>query len=478
MTAPHSEDNAAPAAPAPRERFWPLVWEALGGSRRDLTAMPLNRAILLLAVPMVLEMAAESLFAVADIFWAAKLGADAVTVISITESLLVIIYALSIGLSMGIGALVSRRIGAKDHDGAARAAAQGMFVGVALSVVVGVVGVLAGPALLGAMGVSEAVQTLGASYSRIMLGGCVVIVMLFLNNASFRGAGDASITLRTLWLSNGINILLGPLLIFGLGPFPRMGVTGAAIATTIGRGTGVLFQLWAFRRGTGRMAVRREHLRIDPESLRTIFRIARTGIVQMLVGTTSWVALMRIMAPFGSAVIAGYGIAIRVVLFALLPSWGLGNAAATLVGQNLGARHPDRAEQAVWRAALYNLFFLGGIGALFVVLATPIVRLFNDDPTILDSGSHALRIVAAGFPLYAYGMVLTQSFNGAGDTRTPTFINLLCFWLFEIPLAYVLARPVGMGASGIYLSIALAFSLMAGVSVTLFRRGRWKTVNV
>jgi putative MATE family efflux protein len=475
MTAPHSED---PAALAARERFWPLVREAIGGSRRDLTSVPLNRAILLLAIPMVLEMAAESLFAVADIFWAAKLGADAVAVISMTESLLVIVYALSIGLSMGIGALVARRTGAKDHDGAARAAAQGMFIGVGLSAIVGVAGGLSGPALLGAMGASQAVQTLGASYSRVMLGGCVVVVMLFLNNASFRGAGDAAVTLRTLWLSNGINILVGPFLIFGLGPFPRMGVTGAAVATTIGRGAGVLFQLWAFRRGAGRMAVRRDHLRLDPESLRTIFRIARTGVVQMLVGTTSWVALMRIMAPFGSAVIAGYGIAVRVVLFALLPSWGLGNAAATLVGQNLGARSPERAEQAVWRSAAYNLLFLGVIGALFVVLATPIVRLFNDDPTILDSGSHALRIVAAGFPLYAYGMVVTQSFNGAGDTRTPTLINLVCFWLAEIPIAFVLARPLGLGPSGIYLSIAIAFSLMAVVSVVLFRGGRWKTVRV
>jgi putative MATE family efflux protein len=477
MTAPQTEESAAPA-PA-RERFWPLVWESIGGrSRRDLTAMPLNRAILLLAIPMVLEMAAESLFAVADIFWAAKLGPDAVTVISMTESLLVIIYALSIGLSMGIGALVARRTGAKDHDGAARAAVQGMLIGLSLSIVAGLAGLLAGPALLGAMGASDAVQALGASYCRVMLGGCLVVVMLFLNNAAFRGAGDAAITMRTLWLSNGINILLGPLLIFGLGPFPRMGVTGAAIATTIGRGTGVLFQLWSFRRGAGRMVVRREHLGVDPESLRTIFRIARTGVVQMLVGTTSWVALMRIMAAFGSAVIAGYGIAIRVVLFALLPSWGLGNAAATLVGQNLGANDPARAEAAVWKAAAYNLLFLGAIGIVFVALATPIVRLFNADPVIVDSGSHALRIVAAGFPLYAYGMVLTQSFNGAGDTRTPTRINLVCFWLFEIPLAYLLARGLGMGPSGAYLSIALAFSLMAIISVVLFKRGRWKTVRV
>jgi putative MATE family efflux protein len=478
MTAPQPENRAAPAVTAAPERFWSLVWEAIGGSRRDLTAMPLNRAILLLAIPMVLEMAAESLFAVADIFWAAKLGPDAVTVIAMTETLLVIIYAVSMGLSMGIGAVVARRTGSKDPDGAARAAVQGIIVGLALAAVAGLVGVAAGPALLGMMGASDAVQALGASYCRIMLGGCVVIVMLFLNNASFRGAGDAAITMRTLWLSNGINILLGPFLIFGLGPFPRLGVTGAAVATTIGRGTGVLFQMWSLRRGAGRLVVRREHFGLDPESLRTIFRIARTGVVQMLVGTTSWVALMRIMAAFGSAVIAGYGIAVRVVLFALLPSWGLGNAAATLVGQNLGAHNPERAEAAVWKAAVYNLVFLGAIGALFVALAGPIVRLFNADPVIVDSGSHALRIVAAGFPVYAYGMVLTQSFNGAGDTRTPTRINLICFWLCEIPVGYLLARPLGLGPSGVYLSIAIAFSLMAAVSVVLFRRGGWKSVKV
>jgi putative MATE family efflux protein len=481
MSAPHAEPlTPTPPAPVepPRERFWPLVREALGGSRRDLTAMPLRRAILLLAVPMVLEMVMESVFAVADIFWVSKLGADAVAAVGVTESMLTIVYALSMGLAMGVGALVARRIGAKDNDAASRAAVQAIVLGLLIGIAVGVAGIIGAPHLLAAMGASREVQAIGTGYTRVMLGGSVVIVLLFLNNAAFRGAGDAAITMRTLWLANWINILLGPVLVFGLGPAPRLGVTGAALATTIGRGTGVLFQLWSMWRGKGRLVVRREHLGVDVESLRTIFRIARSGIVQMFIGTTSWVVLVRILSVFGSAALAGYTIAIRVVLFALLPSWGLGNAAATLVGQNLGAGNPGRAEQAVWRAAFYNLIFLGTIGVAFVVLGDAIVGLFTSDPATHHDGSLCLRIVAAGFAFYAYGMVVSQAFNGAGDTRTPTWINFGCFWLGEIPLAFFLARVVGLGSVGVYVAIAVAFSAMAVVSVPLFRRGRWKTVNL
>jgi putative MATE family efflux protein len=478
MTAP--EIQIPPAAPVepPPERFWALVREALGGSRRDLTAMPLRRAILLLAVPMVLEMVMESVFAVTDIFWVSKLGADAVAAVGLTETMLTIVYALSIGISMGVGALVARRIGSKDPDAAARAAVQGTVVGLVMGAVLGVTGAIAAPQLLAAMGASSEIQAIGTSYTRVMLGGSVVIVLLFLNNAAFRGAGDAAITMRTLWLANWINILLGPVLVFGLGPAPKLGVTGAAIATTIGRGVGVLFQLWSFRRAAGRLVVRRAHFGIDVESLRTIFRIARSGIVQMLVSTTSWVGLVKILSVFGSAALAGYTIAIRVVLFALLPSWGLGNAAATLVGQNLGAGNPERAEQAVWQAAVYNLIFLGSIGLAFVVLGDGIVGLFTSDPRVLREGSLCLRIVAAGFAFYAYGMVVTQAFNGAGDTRTPTWINFGCFWLGELPLAFLLARVLGVGAVGAYVAIAVAFSAMAVVAVVLFRRGRWKTIKV
>jgi putative MATE family efflux protein len=311
-----------------------------------------------------------------------------------------------------------------------------------------------------------------------MLIGDVSILLLFLINAAFRGAGDAAITMRALWLANGINILLGPLFVFGLGPFPRLGVTGAAVATTIGRSIGVLYLLRALGRGRGRLVVRRAHLRLEPETMRTIFRLAKNGVVQTLIGFTSWIGLVKILAAFGSVPLAGYTIAMRVVMFMLLPSWGLGNAAATLVGQNLGAGDPARAEAAVWKAAFYNLVFLGGVGFLLVLFGDSVVRLFTPDVTVVAEGGRCLRIVAAGFAFYAYGMVVTQAFNGAGDTRTPTAINLGCFWLGEIPLAMLLARGLHLGPTGAYVAIAAAFSAVAVVSVTLFRRGRWKTVKV
>jgi len=460
------------------ERFWPLVREALGGSRRDLTAQPLTRAILLLAVPMVLEMAMESIFAIADIFWVSKLGADAVAAVGLTESLLTVIYAVGIGLSMGVGAVVARRIGAKDAEGAARAAVQAVVLGLGLAAIIGVSGALLGAPLLAMMGASPGVVAIGSRYAQVMLGGSVSITLLFLINAAFRGAGDAAITMRTLWLANAVNILLGPLFVFGLGPFPRLGVTGAAVATTIGRSLGVLYLLGALGRGRGRLAVQRTQMVIDVETLRTILRLAKNGVVQTLIGFTSWIGLVRILSVFGSVPLAGYTIAMRVVMFALLPSVGLGNAAATLVGQNLGAGNPQRAEQAVWKAALYNLVFLGTVGLLFLVFAEPVVRLFSPDPAVVAQGARCLRVVATGFGFYAYAIVMSQAFNGAGDTRTPTRINLACFWLGEIPLAAVLARVLGFGPLGAYLAIPIAFSAMAVVSVVLFRRGAWKTVKV
>ena len=481
MTPPPNEDvESLPVmvGSPENERFWSLVRESLAGSRRDLTVMPLGRAILLLAIPMVLEMVMESVFAVADIFWVSKLGADAVATVGLTESLLSIVYAVSMGLAMGVGAVVARRTGAKDARGAGRAAVQAVLLGFGLAVVVGTVGGLLAPRLLELLGASPAVLATGTGFTRIMLGGCATIVLLFMINAAFRGAGDASITLRTLWLANGINILLGPILVFGLGPAPRLGVNGAALATNIGRGIGVLYQLWMLSRGGGRLVIRHEHLTFDGETLRTIFRIARSGVVQMLIGMTSWIGLVRILAAFGSSALAGYTIAMRVVMFMLLPSWGLGNAAATLVGQNLGAGNPARAEQAVWRAALYNCVFLGTIGLLLVPLAPQVVRLFTADLAVVEQGGTCLRIVAAGFAFYAYGMVVSQAFNGAGDTRTPTWINLGCFWLGELPVALLLSRAFDLGPSGVYIAITLAFSSMAVVSIVLFRRGRWKVVKV
>jgi len=478
MTTPQIESTTQTAGIAAPERFWPLVREALAGSRRDLTAMPLARSVLLLAVPMVLEMIMESVFAVADIFWVSKLGADAVASVGMTETLETVVYATSMGLAMGVGALVARRTGAKDPTGAARAAVQAILIGVALSLAVGIVGGLFAPGLLALAGASPAVKAAGTGYARVMLAGNASVVLLFLLNAAFRGAGDAAITMRTLWLANGINILLGPFLVFGWGPAPRLGVTGAAVATTVGRGIGVVYQLRALARGRGRLAVRREHLAVDRDALKTILRIARTGIVQTLIGMTSWIGLVRILSAFGSAALAGYTIAMRVVMFALLPSWGLGNAAATLVGQNLGAGDPGRAGQAVWKAAFYNVVFLGLVGTLFVALGGEIIRLFSGDPAVIAEGGRCLRVVAAGFPFYAYGMVMSQAFNGAGDTRTPTRVNIVCFWLGEIPLAYLLSHELGMGPAGTYASIAVAFSAFAVISVTLFRRGRWREVKL
>jgi len=467
------------AAEAPRaERLWPLVREALAGSRLDLTTMPLSRAIFVLAVPMVLEMVMESVFAIADIFWVSKLGADAVAAVGLIESLLTVVYAIALGLAMGVGAVVSRRMGEKDPDAAARAAVQAVLLGVGLSAALGVAGVLFGPRLLVLMGASPAVVSAGARASQVLLGASAMPTLLFLINAAFRGAGDATISMRTLWLANAINIGLGPLFVFGLGPFPRLGVTGAAVATTIGRGIGVLYLLVALGRGRGRLAVARRHLRPDGETLRTILRVAKNGVVQTIIGFTSWIGLIRIVAGFGSVPMAGYTIAMRVVMFALLPAVGLGNAAATLVGQNLGARDPARAEAAVWKAARYNLLFLGSVGLALIAAAPLVLRFFSADPGVIAEGSRCLRVVSLGFGFYAYAIVMSQAFNGAGDTWTPTLINLGCFWLGEVPLAALLARGLGAGPTGAYAAITAAFSVAAAVSVALFRRGRWKTVRV
>jgi len=467
------------AAPAPRDGgLWGLVRQALAGTRHDFTTLPVRRAILLLAIPMVAEMLMESLFSLADIFWVSKLGASATATVVLTESMLVIVYSFAMGLSIGGAAIVARRTGAQDPDGAARAVVQAIALGVGLAAVVGLVGAFAGHRLLAAMGASPEVVAMGGLFPRVMLGGSATVILLFMINAAFRGAGGPAIAMRTLWLANGINIVLGPMLVFGVGPFPALGVTGAAIATTIGRGVGVLYQLGALGAGRGHLAIRREHLRIDRAVQAAILRLSGTGILQILIATTSWVGLTVVVTGFGSLAVAGYGIATRIVMFALMPSFGMANAAATLVGQNLGAGHPDRAEQAVWRASFYNLILLGSGGLLLIVFGEVIVRAFNTDPVIVGYGTTALRTISAGFLFYAFGMVVTQSFNGAGDTRTPTLINLGCFWLLELPVAWLLARPLGLGPRGVFIAVLVGFSTMAIVSSVLFRRGAWKRVRV
>ncbi|HKP81613.1 MAG TPA: MATE family efflux transporter [Pyrinomonadaceae bacterium] len=460
------------------QSLWSAIKESIRGSHRNYTTGPIGRAILLLAIPMVLEMLMESVFAVVDIYWVSHLGGDvakeAVATVGLTESMLTLVYALAIGLSIGAMAMVARRIGEQNPDGAARAAVQAIALALIVSIAIGIIGASLAPKLLQLMGGSPWVVEHGSSFTRVMLACNITVVMLFMINAIFRGAGDAAIAMRTLWLANWINILLGPCLIFGLGPFPKLGLLGAAIATNIGRGTGALFAISKLIREGGRFNIERRHVRIEPTIIGRLIRLSGTGTFQVFIGMASWIGLVRIISSFGSNAMAGYTIGIRVILFALLPSWGMANAAATMVGQALGARDPDRAERAVWRAGFYNMIFLGIVGLLFVFFAPQIISLYDPEPEVARYGIDCLRIVSYGFLFYAYGMVLGQSFNGAGDTWTPTIINLFVFWLWEIPLAYVLSVWLGMGPEGVFAAVTIAFSTLAVVSAIVFRRGRWK----
>lgn len=467
-------DSPITAPVEEQQSLWSDIKESLRGSHRSYTTGPVGRSILLLAIPMVLEMLMESVFAVVDIFWVSHLGTDAAAAVGLTESLLTIIYALAIGLSIGAMAMVSRRIGEQNPDGAARAAVQSIALALLVSIVIAVVATPFAPKLLALMGGSPWVVEHGSAFTRVMLAGNATVVLLFMVNAIFRGAGDAAIAMRTLWLANWINIVLGPCLIFGLGPFPKMGIVGAAIATNIGRGTGALFALSKLIRTGGRFDVQRKHLRIEPSIILRLLRLSGTGTFQVFIGMASWIGLVRIISSFGSNAVAGYTFGIRVILFALLPSWGMANAAATMVGQALGAGNPERGEQAVWKAGFYNMIFLGVVGVLFIVFAPQIIWFYTSDPNVAQYGVDCLRIVAYGFLFYAYGMVLGQSFNGAGDTWTPTVINLFVFWLWEIPLAYVLSVVLGLGPRGVFIAITIAFSTLAVVSAVVFRQGRWK----
>jgi MATE family, multidrug efflux pump len=461
-------------APAPSPSLWSSIREALRGTHQDFTAGSLNRAILLLAIPMILEMVLESLFAVVDVFWVGRLGADAVATVGLTESLLSLVFAIGLGLSLSTTAMVARRIGEKDPKGAAVAGVQAIAIGLAVSVVVGVPCLFYAPKLLRLMGASPQIISVGSGYARIALGGSGAIMMLFLNNAIFRGAGDAAIAMRLLWVSNIINLILDPCLIFGWGPFPKLGVTGAAAATLTGRSIGVLYQFYRLLKGTERIRILREQIRVNLGVLLRLLRVSLTGILQFAIAHTSWIGLVRIVSIFGSAALAGYTIAIRILIFVLLPSWGLSNAAATLVGQNLGARQPERAQISVWRTGFYNMLFLGIIGVGFLLFATPIVRLFTHDPVVVPLAATCLRILSYGNIGYAYGMVMLQAFNGAGDTVTPTYVHFFGFWILEIPLAYFLALPAHLGANGVYISIVVAEGAIAVAGILLFRRGRWK----
>jgi putative MATE family efflux protein len=458
--------------------LWSSLVEAVRGSHQDYTAGSLNRAILLLAVPMVLEMVLESLFAVVDVFWVGRLGANAVATVGLTESMLSLVFAVAMGLSLSTTAMVARRIGEKDPEGAAVAGVQAIALGLTVSVAIGIPCFIFAPQLLRAMGASPEIVAVGSGYTRICLGGSCAVLLLFLNNAIFRGAGDAAIAMRLLWVSNIINLVLDPCLIFGWGPFPRLGVTGAALATFTGRSIGVGYQFYRLLKGTERIRILTRQIRLHGKVMLRLIRVSLTGILQFAIAHTSWIGLVRIVSIFGAAALAGYTIAIRIVIFVILPSWGLSNAAATLVGQNLGAGHPERAEKAVWRTGLYNVIFLGVVGVFFVLFAEPVVRLFTHDPEVVPLGAACLRIVSYGNLGYAYFMVMMQAFNGAGDTITPTLVNFFGFWLFEIPLAYMLSIPLHMRSNGVFFSIAIAESAMAAASAVLFKQGRWKRQKI
>jgi putative MATE family efflux protein len=454
------------------------VREAISGSEQDFTEGKLSRAILLLSIPAVLEMVMESIFVIVDIYFVSKLGANAVATVGITESMVTIIYAIAIGLGMATTSIVSRRIGEKNPDAASVAAFQAILTGIVVSVIIGLPGALYSKELLGLMGASKQIVESMSGYTSIMLGGNMVIMMLFIINAIFRSAGDAAVAMKVLWIGNIINIILDPCLIFGLGPFPHMGVTGAAIATSIGRGTAVMVQFYLLFFGKKRIRLSTTHLLVDFRIMAKLLKLSFGSIGQNLIGTTSWIALVRILSIFGSEVVAGYTIALRIIGFTLLPSWGISNAASTLVGQNLGAKKPDRAEKAVWVTGFINMILLGVIGLILILFPETFIRIFINNENVIKSGILGLRIVSIGYIAYGFGMVLVNSFNGAGDTSTPLKINIFAFWCIEIPLAWFLAMKAGFHEEGVFISIVVAESLMTFIAWIVFRRGKWKTKEV
>ena len=458
---------------------WELFKKALAGeSDISYTEGSIARVTFLLAVPMILEMAMESVFAIVDIFFVAGIGTDAVATVGLTEATITLLYAVAIGLSAGTTALIARRVGEKNPEAASESAAQAIWAGLFVSLAVGVGGVIYAREILLLMGANENVVATGVNYTRLMFGGSFTIVFLFLINAIFRGAGDATIAMRALVLANVINIVLDPLFIYGLGPFPELGVTGAAVATNIGRGVGVLYGLYYLCGGGGRIKLHLANMMLRLSIIMTLVRISIGGIAQFLVATASWVFLMQIVSDFGSAAVAGYTIAIRIVMFSMLPAWGLGNAAATLVGQNLGANLPDRAETTVWHIAKYNAIYMGITAVALLVFTRPIVLFFTSEPEVVEYAVQCLHIFAFGYVMWGIGMAVLQAFNGAGDTMTPTYINVLCYWIVQVPVAYVLALTLGMGPSGVFWAVFVSEMLAGIVGVAVFRLGKWKLRSV
>lgn len=460
------------------KQFFKYFKIAVTGKEKDFTSGSIRRAIFMLSIPMILEMMMESIFAIVDIFYVSQVSVNAVATIGLTESVLTLIYAIAIGLSMAATAIVARRIGEKDEVGASRAAVQVIFLGILVALGISVIGILYPKEILSLMGGSPELIEEGYGYTQVLLGGNATVMLLFLINAIFRGAGDASIAMWTLILSNGLNIILDPIFIFGLGPIPAFGVEGAAIATTIGRGTAVIFQLAVLFYGWSKIKVAFRDLVLRMDVMLNLIKVSIGGIGQFLIGTSSWVFLMRIMSEFGSEVLAGYTIAIRVMMFTLMPAWGMSNAAATLVGQNLGAQKPDRAEQSVWKTGKYNGIFMFLVSIIYLIFSPQIIALFTSEPEVITNGALCLRVIAAGYIFYGYGMVVINAFNGSGDTKTPTWINFVCFWVFQLPFAYLMALTLDFGPLGVFLAITLAEILIAVIGIIWFKKGRWKLVQV
>ncbi len=461
-----------------RKELWSDVKESIAGSNRDFTEVSLGKAIFLLSIPMVLEMVMESVFAVVDIFFVSKLGADAVATVGITESVMTIVYAIGIGLSTATTALVARRIGEKRAGKAGNAAFQAILVGLMFSIIIAIPGVFFAREFLLLMGASETMADEGYWYPMIMFGGNAVIMLLFIINAVFRSSGDAATSMRVLWMANIINLILDPMLIFGIGPFPELGIKGAAIATTIGRGLAVLYQFYLLFKGNERIHLGLKNLSVRPKVMLKILKLSVGGIFQYLIATSSWIIMVRLVSHFGAEVLAGYTIAIRIIVFALLPSWGLSNAAATLVGQNLGANKPLRAERSVWITGYINMFMMGTLGIIILLIPEALVRLFIQDMAVIESGVTTLQWLGAGFLFYAFGMVVVQGFNGSGDTMTPTRINLMCFWAMEIPLAYLLSTVFHWELTGVCFAIVFSESMLTLVGIYIFRKGKWKLRKV
>lgn len=455
-----------------------ILREAVSSGEKEYTSGSINRAIVLLSIPMILEMVMESLFAIIDVYFVSKVSVDAVATVGLTESVLMLIYSVAIGMSTAATAMIARRIGEEKPEDASVATMQAIFIAIGLAIGIGIPGLIFADEILRFMGGSEQLIEDGVGYTRISLGSNIVIMLLFLLNGVFRGAGDAAIAMRVLILSNGINIILDPLFIFGIGPFPEMGVEGAAVATVIGRSIGVGLQLYYLLRGIGLIKIARRHLVVVGKVIVRLLEVGSTGALQFLIASASWIFLTRIVAEFGSDAVAGYTIAVRIIMFTTLPSWGLANAAATLVGQNLGAGKPERAETSVWRASFYNMLFLLSLSILLFLVAQPLVAFFNTNQAVVEAGVLSLRYFVAGYIFWAYGMVVMQAFNGAGDTRTPTVINLICFWALEIPLGYLLAVYLGWGVAGVCAAVAISESIWAVVSVIIFRQGRWKKSEI